>query len=120
MAAAGETGDHTAEAVDPVCGMTVPVAGAVGSWTHAGVTYHFCAPACLAAFRADPDRYAAVVDHRATDGGAKEAVDPVCGMTIPVAEAAGTSLRRNLYDFCHPACREEVKHNPERFLPDAV
>jgi xanthine dehydrogenase accessory factor len=47
------------EAVDPVCGMTVSLAGAVTA-VHEDVTYAFCCPGCRARFEADPARYAAV------------------------------------------------------------
>jgi xanthine dehydrogenase accessory factor len=46
-----------AEAVDPVCGMTVSVAGNDRTAEHAGVTYYFCCPHCRAAFVEDPARY---------------------------------------------------------------
>ncbi|HZO76654.1 MAG TPA: XdhC family protein [Solirubrobacteraceae bacterium] len=47
-----------AEAVDPVCGMTVPVPGARIAAEHDGTTYWFCSPACRARFVSEPDRYA--------------------------------------------------------------
>jgi len=46
-----------AEAVDPVCGMTVDVAAAAGTADHAGVPYWFCASGCRRRFEADPERY---------------------------------------------------------------
>ena len=42
------------EAVDPVCGMTVDVAGARFRTEHEGTTVYFCAPGCQRAFEADP------------------------------------------------------------------
>jgi len=45
------------EAVDPVCGMTVAVAGAAATTVHEGVTYTFCHPGCKQRFEAEPDRY---------------------------------------------------------------
>ena len=48
-----------AEAVDPVCGMTVSLASAVTT-VHEGVTYAFCCPGCRSRFEADPARYATV------------------------------------------------------------
>jgi Cu+-exporting ATPase len=42
---------------DPVCGMTVPVASAAATATHAGQTYYFCATACRDRFVADPEWY---------------------------------------------------------------
>jgi xanthine dehydrogenase accessory factor len=40
------------EAVDPVCGMTVAVAGARHTLEHGGTTYYFCGPGCLRKFEA--------------------------------------------------------------------
>jgi xanthine dehydrogenase accessory factor len=49
--------ERPAEAIDPVCGMTVAVAGARETAVHDGVTYFFCNPGCRARFEADPARY---------------------------------------------------------------
>jgi xanthine dehydrogenase accessory factor len=46
-----------AEAVDPVCGMTVAVDGARETAVHEGVTYYFCNRGCRQRFEADPTRY---------------------------------------------------------------
>jgi len=46
-------------AIDPVCGMKVKVAGAAHTARHAGHTYYFCNPKCLAKFTAEPGRYLA-------------------------------------------------------------
>jgi xanthine dehydrogenase accessory factor len=46
-----------AEALDPVCGMTVSVEGAAATAEHEGVTYYFCCPHCRTAFLAEPARY---------------------------------------------------------------
>jgi len=48
-----------AEAVDPVCGMTVARGGAAESAVHEGVTYAFCCPGCRGRFESDPSRYLA-------------------------------------------------------------
>ncbi len=48
------------EAIDPVCGMTVDVAGAKLRATHEGQTYYFCSAGCLASFEADPASYVSV------------------------------------------------------------
>ncbi|HZY53023.1 MAG TPA: heavy metal translocating P-type ATPase [Reyranella sp.] len=44
-------------AIDPVCGMKVDVATAKHVTEHAGHTYYFCNPKCLAKFTAGPQRY---------------------------------------------------------------
>ena len=43
-----------AERRDPVCGMSVRPESAAGFVDHAGVTYWFCSPSCVARFKADP------------------------------------------------------------------
>jgi Cu+-exporting ATPase len=44
-------------AIDPVCGMKVKVATAEHVTEHAGHTFYFCNPRCLAKFTAEPGRY---------------------------------------------------------------
>ena len=46
------------EALDPVCGMTVDVAGAKYSSAYDGTTYYFCSAGCLQRFEDDPARFA--------------------------------------------------------------
>ena len=55
---------HLAEAVDPVCGMTVAVAGAEETTVHEGVRYYFCCAACRGRFENDPGRYLAEVSRQ--------------------------------------------------------
>ena len=51
-----ETAD-AAEVVDPVCGMTITPADAVGHVEYKGQTYYFCAENCLERFRETPDAF---------------------------------------------------------------
>jgi xanthine dehydrogenase accessory factor len=46
-----------AEAVDPVCGMTVAAAESSYPLEHDGVTYYFCRAGCRRTFEADPAAY---------------------------------------------------------------
>ena len=46
-----------AEAVDPVCGMTVAVGSGEAPVVHEGVSYHFCSAGCRSRFEAEPSRY---------------------------------------------------------------
>jgi Cu+-exporting ATPase len=46
-----------AEVLDPVCGMTISPADAVGTADYKGQTYYFCSDSCLEQFRADPARF---------------------------------------------------------------
>ncbi|HEY1367559.1 MAG TPA: XdhC family protein [Gaiellaceae bacterium] len=48
-----------AEAIDPVCGMTVAVDGARETSVHEGVTYFFCCAHCRVRFEAEPARFLA-------------------------------------------------------------
>ena len=47
----------SAEAIDPVCGMTVVIATAHYTAEHAGQTYYFCSAGCQRSFEKEPDRY---------------------------------------------------------------
>jgi len=48
---------------------------------------------------------------------AREVLDPVCGMTIDPADAAGqTEYKGQTYYFCHESCLERFRDDPERFL----
>ena len=42
---------------DPVCGMNIDPAKAVGSSVYNGVTYHFCSRGCETKFDAEPSRF---------------------------------------------------------------
>ncbi|HYC90290.1 MAG TPA: YHS domain-containing protein [Thermoanaerobaculia bacterium] len=47
-----------ATVTDPVCGMTIDPAKAVGSSRHNGQTYHFCSRGCETKFDVAPAEYA--------------------------------------------------------------
>lgn len=95
-------------AIDPICGMTVEPATAAGRFDHDGETYYFCSTRCLDRFRAAPNQYvktASLVGAAvptagrrplpmmqpmpAQDPSAGGERDPVCGMTVQPATAAG-------------------------------
>jgi xanthine dehydrogenase accessory factor len=50
-----------AEAVDPVCGMTVMASASAMPATHDGVTYYFCCAGCRQKFNQNPDAYVKAV-----------------------------------------------------------
>jgi len=54
----------SAEAVDPVCGMTVRVADARYRAQHAGRDFYFCAAGCRERFLASPERYLTATEAR--------------------------------------------------------
>ena len=47
-------------------------------------------------------------------------VDPVCGMTVDPAKAAGTSQYegRTIY-FCNKRCKEKFDANPSQYIKQA-
>ena len=45
------------QVVDPVCGMTIEPADAVGHEEYKGRTYYFCSDDCLKRFRGEPERF---------------------------------------------------------------
>jgi xanthine dehydrogenase accessory factor len=57
-AATGPATPPPAQAVDPVCGMTVPATAASYPLAHDGVTYYFCCTSCRRRFEQDPAAYA--------------------------------------------------------------
>ena len=61
-----KTSDQTpvaagADVIDPVCGMTISPADAVGHADYKGQTYYFCNQSCLDRFRATPATFLAAV-----------------------------------------------------------
>src|SRR4051794_13541620 len=109
MQAMDHSHSHRAEAegagtaIDPVCGMKVTVATAKNKTAHAGHTYFFCNPRCLAKFTAEPDRY---LSPRPAEASARPSPNgtiftcpmhpeirqegpgacPICGMALEPAE----------------------------------
>jgi xanthine dehydrogenase accessory factor len=55
--AAGTGAAQTAQATDPVCGMTVAAEGSSRPLSSDGVTYYFCSGGCRRAFEKDPAAY---------------------------------------------------------------
>jgi len=51
----------------------------------------------------------------------RSAVDPVCGMTVDPASAAGSSeYNGQTYWFCHPGCKQRFDAAPETYLAPAA
>lgn len=120
-------------AIDPICGMTVDPANAAGQAEYKGRLYYFCARSCLDRFRADPE--AALRPNPPTldpvptsrkplpmmmpsppdKGGG--AIDPVCGMTVDPASAAGaTTHKGTTYYFCATSCLAKFREDPDYYL----
>ena len=47
----------SADVLDPVCGMTISPADAVGTLDHGAHTYHFCSDTCMQKFRENPAQF---------------------------------------------------------------
>lgn len=63
---------------DPVCGMTIDPARAVGSSSYGGETYHFCSRGCETKFDISPESYA---------GAAAAAAPAAAGCCSPAAQS---------------------------------
>ena len=52
-------------------------------------------------------------------GGAPTAIDPVCGMTVEPAAAAGSCEHRGrTWYFCSLGCLKKFQANPEKYLAE--
>ncbi len=47
-------------------------------------------------------------------------IDPVCGMTVEMAEAKSTVHDGNVYHFCSQNCREKFEVSPQSYLGRAA
>ena len=119
-------------AIDPICGMTVDPATAAGSHDHRGLSYYFCGLSCLERFKIDPER---ALQPQATSSAkpttrrplpmmqpapvatGTAAIDPVCGMTVQPATAAGSYEHQgNTYYFCATSCLTKFRIDPIHYL----
>ena len=127
-------------AIDPICGMTVEPATAAGRFDHDGETYYFCSTRCLDRFRAAPNQYvktASLVGAAVPTAGRRPLPmmqpmpaqdppaggerDPVCGMTVQPATAAGSHTHeQKTYYFCCLGCLDKFRADPARYLSPAT
>jgi Cu+-exporting ATPase len=122
-------------AIDPICGMTVDPATAAGSHDYRGQRYYFCGLSCLERFKADPER---VLPPRQTSSAqpttrrplpmmqpplvvtGAASLDPVCGMTVQPATAAGSyEYQGKTYYFCATSCLAKFRTDPIHYLTPA-
>jgi xanthine dehydrogenase accessory factor len=100
-----------AKAIDPVCGMTVQIAGAEHYTEYNGQSYYFCCASCKESFEQNPQQYLA------QPAPAGEALDPVCGMMVDIATAKYMSeYQGQLYYFCAPGCKLGFDKTPQKYL----
>ncbi|MBI5235408.1 MAG: heavy metal translocating P-type ATPase [Deltaproteobacteria bacterium] len=96
--------------MDPVCGMKVTKAKAVGSTMHNGAPYYFCNVNCKLKFDKDPELYlssGAPKKTMQTEAGADSsamAKDPVCGMVVPRERSLSAVVNGRKYYFCAESC----------------
>src|SRR5215831_12986853 len=121
---------------DPVCGMFVEPEKAAANAEYRGETYYFCSKGCAQKFCADPERFLQKALEQTT-AGAKPAggasvwqasagpilsslplaQDPVCGMSVDPAKAAGAVERGGeKYYFCSAGCAQRFVTEPEPYL----
>ncbi len=120
---------HVKPEIDPICGMTVDPARAAGRYDYKGTTYYFCGTSCLERFRADPERALSKKPMNLITMPAPRTplpmmqpvrqgeIDPVCGMTVQPATAAGSyDYRGKKYYFCATRCLEKFRADPDYYL----
>ena len=110
-------------ATDPICGMTVDPKKAAGKHEYDGQTYYFCSKHCVMQFKKDPERFvkSAAPAHAAaaaqSRGKIESVTDPVCGMNVDQARAAGKHEHNGqTYYFCSHHCEEKFVEDPEKWL----
>jgi P-type Cu+ transporter len=105
------------DVLDPVCGMTISPADAVGHVNHKGETYYFCSGICIEQFRADPGQFVGPrrVERPASTGDSEAEYTcpmhpevrqkgpgscPICGMALePVAISLEEQPNEELEDM---------------------
>ena len=99
--------------------MTVDPATAAGKTEHKGKPYYFCSKHCLHAFQADPEKYLSGAHKPAMplQSVVIQKKDPVCGMRVDPAKAAGKHEHKGkTYYFCSKGCLEKFKADPQKYL----
>jgi Cu+-exporting ATPase len=102
-----------ASAIDPVCGMSVKIAGSPHRYDYQGITYHFCCAGCRTAFSADPARYlqpSAPTSGSCCGGAAAKpaAAKPAAAPAAPRACCGGHADGDNHHTAAAPAAGEVI------------
>ncbi len=101
--------------IDPICGMTVSPDAAGGELEFKGQKYYFCSKGCLETFKQQRIADSPVVQtdkphsHEAMreDKSGSE-IDPICGMTVNPATAAGSfNHAGKMHYFCSAGCLQK-------------
>lgn len=102
--------------IDPMCGMTVTPETARGEQEFEGEKYYFCSKSCLETFKqqkqiADPAPEPTADDvsrRRMREDKEGSETDPICGMTVNPATAAGSFKHEGkTYHFCSTGCLQK-------------
>lgn len=110
--------------IDPVCKMRVSPETAAAEYEHDGTKYYFCNISCRDRFAADPSVFLSTPDKPKTETNTPlsthstpQSLDPVCGMTVDPANAAGKhEYETETYYFCSKGCETKFKADPEKYL----
>ncbi|HMF49017.1 MAG TPA: heavy metal translocating P-type ATPase [Candidatus Saccharimonadales bacterium] len=110
--------------IDPTCGMQVEPDAAAANYEYNGQIYYFCCRHCLAAFKADPEKFVQQKPHteiaaaqRSGDTQQSAVTDRVCGMQVePGAATEKYEHQGETYYFCSQHCLAKFKEDPEKFL----
>ncbi len=105
--------DASEKFIDPICGMTVSPDAARGELEFEGQKYYFCSKGCLETFKRQQgiaDSPIAQMDELHSQDEMHEdksgsEIDPICGMTVNPATAAGSfNHAGKTYYFCSAGC----------------
>ncbi len=106
-------------AIDPVCGMQVETSSAPARAVNDGTAYFFCSDGCHDRFGRQPERFAGPKSGApegmpaAVTGATTVALDPVCGMSVAIADAAARRIRDGHdFFFCSAGCAEHFDREP--------
>jgi Cu+-exporting ATPase len=108
--------DEIPKFVDPICGMTVSPETARGELEFEEQEYYFCSKSCLETFKRQKEitnsppvqinEYHLHEEMREDKSGSE--IDPICGMTVNPATAAGSfNHAGKTYYFCSAGCLQK-------------
>ncbi len=111
-------------AKDPVCGMQVEMENPGAITEHDGHTVFFCSDRCRTKFDKDPAKYDAGADAMGSEAmdeaAGTDVTDPVCGMTVDLATAAGHATYAGQdFSFCSTSCHDRFVADPLAHLTEA-
>jgi Cu+-exporting ATPase len=102
---------------DPICGMEVDPKSAAGKHEYNGQVYYFCSQHCLGKFKENPATYVKAGGKEHSSKRSAFVIDPVCGMTVDPARAAGRQKHGSeTYYFCSRRCMVKFIADPEAVL----